>query len=104
MDDRIDDRAHTSEASALTITEQIEAIERDLAAERVIDLSNATSAAPLQYSGPWRHGEHRTEAEAALSIAEEALDEVGGEKTAVPLLLVTIAHALLDLAEAVRND
>jgi hypothetical protein len=110
---------------APTITEQINAIERELAAScpaidlsnpsssqpppgrpAVLDLSNASGAYPRAAAHTARRvrpDEHRTEAEAALSMFEDACDEPGGELASWHLAAAAIVHALLDLGEAVRH-
>jgi hypothetical protein len=62
----------------------------------VIDLANAGPWATRQR---WRPGEHRSEAEAALSLWEDACDEPGGELKAWGCAVSALIHALLDIGE-----
>jgi hypothetical protein len=48
---------------------------------------------------PFRPGEHRREAEAALAMFEDACDEPGGEQSAWYIALTALVHALLDIGE-----
>jgi hypothetical protein len=94
----------SSAETAASITGQIRAIERDLPPGRsaVLDLSNASGAFPRAATHTARRvrpGEHRTEAEAALSMFEDACDEPGGELASSHLAAAAIVHALLAIEE-----
>jgi len=62
----------------------------------VIDLANS---GPWTTRQRWRPGEHRSEAEAALSLWEDACDEPGGELKAWDCAVSALIHALLAIEE-----
>jgi hypothetical protein len=83
------------EIAAGLISSQVAAIDRERPAV-IIDLANGS---PWTTRQRWRPGEHRSEAEAALSLWEDACDEPGGELKAWGCAVSALIHALLDIGE-----
>lgn len=75
-------------------------------AETVIDLSNSTAVTAPKATvtePPYRPGDHKIEAEAALRMWEDACDQPGGEYTGWYYAVSALIHAVLNVGEAVRE-